>query len=281
MLLQLLKFFIVLYLGVMLTMTLLQRRLMYHPEKNILHPEDYGLNAVQELQLKAADGVHVQAWYIPPTNPTFPLILYFHGNAGHIGDRAVKLGQFAHAGFGVLGVSYRGFGKSEGSPSEQGIYLDATALVDYAVHQLDKKPDTLLLYGESLGSGVATQMAKDLADKATPAHGLVLEAPYTSVASRSQELYPYLPAYYLVRDRYLSIQKITSIKCPLLLFHGERDAVIPIWHGRTLLATAIGPKKGIFYPDVDHTSFDPATLTKEILIWLEENAKSTRNADIL
>lgn len=253
------------YVLVLLGMFAFQRRLMYVPETTIYDPGHYGVQNAVVLTLKAEDGVQVEAWQLPCFDKALPLIVYYHGNAGHIGDRMAKISHFVAAGFGVLGVSYRGYGRSQGAPTEQGLYADARAALRYALKELEPNPQRIMLYGESLGSGVATHMAKEMADAGMPVCGLVLEAPYTSVARRSQELYPYIPAFYLVKDKYHSIDKIADICCPLLLFHGELDTVIPIAHGRELLEKAKEPKQGVFYPDVDHTSFDPSELAKHLL----------------
>lgn len=262
---MLLLFFAGGYVLVLLGMFAFQRKLMYVPETTIYDPAHYGVQNATVLTLETEDGVQIEAWELPRADKALPLIVYYHGNAGHVGDRMAKLSHFVAAGFGVLAVSYRGYGRSHGAPTEQGLYADARAVLRYALKELESDPKQILLYGESLGSGVATQMAREMADGGTPVGGLVLEAPYTSVARRSQELYPFIPAYYLVKDKYHSIDKIAGISCPLLLFHGERDTVIPVAHGRELLEKAKEPKQGIFYPDVDHTSFNPSELAKHLL----------------
>lgn len=254
----------VFYLGVMAAMFLLQRKLMYHPVTAIEAPEFYSPTA-KLIALTTQDKTAIEAWHVPPLDESLPLIVYFHGNAGHIGDRMAKLNHFVAKGFGLLAVSYRGYGKSKGLPSEPGLYDDAFTTVQNAMSSLQIPASRMILYGESLGTGIATQTAKTLADAGTPAKGLVLEAPYTSVAARSQELYPFIPARYLVRDKYDSITKIKDVKCPVLLFHGEKDVVIPVHHGHALLAAAADPKRGIFYPEVGHTDFDPETLANEVL----------------
>lgn len=253
------------YVLVLLGMFAFQRKLMYVPETTIYDPEHYGVQNATVLTLKAEDGVQIEAWQLPRADKTLPLIVYYHGNAGHVGDRMAKLSHFVAAGFGMLAVSYRGYGRSHGAPTERGLYADARAALRYALKELETDPKRIMLYGESLGSGIATHMAKEMANAGTPVGGLVLEAPYTSVARRSQELYPYIPAFYLVKDKYHSIDKIENIRCPLLLFHGEMDTVIPIAHGKELLAKAKEPKQGVFYPDVDHTAFDYSELTKHLL----------------
>lgn len=245
-----------LYLGILLGMFLFQRKLMYLP-----NPAQCTIAALPGASLTtvtATDGITLQAIHLPAANPHLPTILYFHGNAGNLDDRMHKFRAFGDKGFGVLAVSYRGYGGSLGSPTEQGLYLDARAALHYA-GQLGLPPSSLVYYGESLGSGIATQLATE-----QPPLALVLEAPYTSVAARAQETYRYLPVYWLVRDRYLSVDKIASIKAPLLLFHGEEDTVIPVHHGRALFAAAQEPKKGIFYPGINHTDFPLDQLTQSL-----------------
>lgn len=260
------------YIAIMLAMFLLQRKLMYHPVKMIHPPEHYGLTQAEILHLNTRDNLRLHAWHIKPKQG-FPLIIYFHGNAGHIGDRAEKLRHFHEAGFGILAVSYRGFGHSHGTPTEKGLYEDAHATIHYAQFELGYNPSHILLYGESLGSGIATHTAKVLADQNTPAAGLILEAPYTSVAGRSQEMYPFIPARHLVRDKYHSIDKIAHIKCPLLLFHGEQDVVIPIHHGKALLEKALGEKRGEFFAGVGHTDFHYPTLTEHLIAFGKKYVK--------
>lgn len=265
MLLTLLYFIIAGYILIMLGMFVFQRRLMYYPEIEIFQPDHYGVKDVKVIPLVTEDKVEIEAWHVLQADTSLPLLVYFHGNAGHIGDRMAKLGHFIEAGFGILAVSYRGYGNSKGAPSETGLYEDARAALHHALKDIGLKPKDVLLYGESLGSGIATHTAKVMADNGTPVGGLVLEAPYTSVARRSQEMYPFIPAVLLVKDKYHSIDKIAHIDCPLLLFHGEADTVIPVHHGRALLAAAKEPKQGYFFPETGHTDFDHATLTRHLL----------------
>jgi len=208
-----------------------QRHLMYHPAKNIAPPEVYGLSGVEDVFLSSADGVRLQAW-VRPSRKGMPTIVYFHGNAANLSDRAAKFGGFIDAGFGLVAVSYRGYGKSEGCPSEAGLYADARAAVAYAKKIMHVPQEKLIYFGESLGSGVAVQMAAEQ----TPAL-LALEAAYTSVETRSAELYPFvLGVRNLVLDKYDSLSKIKDVHAPLLMLHGQRDEIIPLSHARTLFA---------------------------------------------
>jgi len=237
-----------------------QRSLMYYPVKTIASPDVYGLAGVKETSLTSFDGTELQAW-VHPASSGWPTILYFHGNAEHLGSRAAKFSAFIDAGFGLIAVSYRGFGKSDGSPSEAGIYGDARAAVDFALHTLRVPHHELIYYGESLGSGVAVQMASER----TPGL-LALEAAYTSVETRSAELYPFIVgARHLVIDKYDSLAKIGKIKTPLLMLHGEKDATIPVRMGRELFAAAHEPKTLVVYPNVYHADFSNEQILTPLL----------------
>jgi fermentation-respiration switch protein FrsA (DUF1100 family) len=219
-------------------------------------PAAFGLAGMTELFLETPDNVRLQTW-VQPARPGFPTILYFHGNAFHLGERAAWFKGFIDAGFGLVAVSYRGFGKSEGSPSELGIYIDARAAIDYAEGQLNLSPRTLVYFGESLGTGVAVQMATE-----RPPGLLVLQAPYTSVEKRAAEIYPFLIGVrHLAHDKYNSLAKIGRVAAPILILHGANDAVIPLRHGEALFAAAKEPKSMMVYANTHHDDFTCAQIT--------------------
>jgi fermentation-respiration switch protein FrsA (DUF1100 family) len=255
---------IAIYCLLVLLLCLFQRRVMYQPTNDIQSPEQYGLSGFTDIRATASDGVKVQLWY-RPANPGFPTIIYYHGNAWHLGNRAPILGALAGKGFGVLGLGYRGFGKSEGSPSEQGIYQDARAAIGFLKEQ-SIPVSQIMLFGESLGTGVAIQMATEY-DVA----GLILQAPYKSVAGRAAEIYFYVPVKWLIRDKFHSIDKIAKVKAPLLLFHGEIDPTIPIRHGRAIFEAATSPKRGFFLPGVAHNDFDSGMISAQVLDFAKEH----------
>jgi fermentation-respiration switch protein FrsA (DUF1100 family) len=244
------EWLVVAYLALIVCMVLFQRRLMYYPVKAIAEPTTYGLKNIEEVFIHSSDGVQLQTW-VNKAKDGYPTIVYFHGNAFHLGERASKFSSFCDAGFGLIAVSYRGFGKSTGRPSEMGIYSDARASVEYALSKRNLPLGGLIYYGESLGTGVAVQMASER----HPAL-LVLEAAYTSVETRSAELYPFvIGVRRLVRDKYDSLSKIKNVSAPLLMLHGEKDPTIPLRHGQTLFAAANEPKSIVTYPDVHHTDY--------------------------
>jgi uncharacterized protein len=240
-----LGFAVVAYAALVGGLYLFQRQLLYFPDK--ARPELFGLEqlGVRELTLTTEDGLSLLSWYLP-ARPGRPVIAYFHGNGGHIGYRAERLLRFAREGYGVLMAEYRGYGGNPGTPTEAGFCTDARAALDF----LDREAipsNRLVLYGESLGSGVAVALAAehDIA-------ALILEAPPTSVAEVAQCHFPFVPAARMVTDRFDSLSRIGRVKAPILVLHGERDRVVPVRYGRALLEAAPEPKEGWFAPEAGH-----------------------------
>ena len=239
-----------------------QRYLMYFPDTNISSPSTYGLTGVEDVLVNSKDGTPVQLW-VSPAKPKFPTIVYFTGNAGNLSHRVSEYRVWLEKGFGLVALSYRGYGKSKGSPTEQGLYDDARTAVEYAQKTLNVPDNMIVLYGESLGTGVATQMATEY-----PLGALVLEAPYTSTADRGAELYPYLPVKLIMKDQFRSSEKIGSVHMPVQIFHGEKDTIIPVAHGRKMLELANDPKEGNFYPDTGHVDFDIEEQMQKMIAFL-------------
>ena len=222
-----------------------QRQLLYFPDR--ARPELLGLEklGVREVMLTTEDGLSLLSWYLP-ARPGRPVIAYFHGNGGHIGYRVERLLRFAREGCGMLMAEYRGYGGNPGAPSEIGFYADGRAALAF----LDREgvaPNRLVLYGESLGSGVAVALAVDHDIAA-----LVLEAPFTSVAEVAQCHFPYVPASRMVVDRFDSLSRIGKVRAPILVLHGERDRVVPVRYGRAVFDAAPEPKEGWCAPEAGH-----------------------------
>lgn len=233
------------YGGIVGGLFIFQRRLLYRPRRTRPALNDLALLGVCEVELATADGLRLNSWYLPP-RPGCPVIAYFHGNGGNIGYRNERLRRFAQQGYGVLLAEYRGYGGNPGRPCERGLFADGEAALDFLADS-GVTPHRLVLWGESLGSGVAVYLAatRDIA-------ALVLEAPFTSVAAAAQRQYPFVPAICLVRDRFDSLSRIARVTAPLLILHGERDRVVPVRHGRALLAAATAPREGWFCPEASH-----------------------------
>jgi len=213
-----------------------QRQLLYFPDTR--HPElgDLAALGVREITLGTSDGLSLLAWYLPPRYGR-PVIAYFHGNGGHLGYRRERLWSFAEHGFGVLMAEYRGYAGNPGVPTETGLLADGAAALDLLARE-GIPPDRLVIYGESLGSGVAVALAAQYRIGA-----LILEAPFTSVAEVAQYHYSFIPAAALVRDRFDSLARIGDVKAPILVLHGERDAIVPVRFGRALFDAAPEPKE--------------------------------------
>ncbi len=256
---SLLKRLAVAYICICAFMWAFQRHLIYAPVKGIHAPEAYGLQDFSVVPLVTDDGVHLQAWY-HAARASYPTILYFHGNGGNLSNRAQYFAHLSAAGFGVLGVDYRGYGASGGSPSEQGFYSDARAAVRYAQQELSLTPQRMVFYGESIGTGVAMQMAVEY----KPAV-LVMQSAFTALSAPASAAYPWLPVKLLLKDRYDSISKLKELQSPLLVLHGEKDHIVPVGEGQELFARAPEPKQAVFYPQGGHNDLDLAALTQAIL----------------
>ncbi len=243
-----------------------QRSLLYLPNRTPPDLATAGMGGVlQAVRLRTEDGLELVAWWGPPPAPEAPVLLYFHGNAGHIGHRAEHLRPYLDAGFGLLLPEYRGYGGNPGSPSEAGFYRDARAAYEFLASQ-GVAAERFVLYGESLGTGVAVQMATERACAA-----LVLEAPFTSVAAVAQSRYWMFPVRALTLDRFDSLAKIGAVRCPLFLMHGEQDRVVPIGYGRALFAAAAEPKQAKWYAEVGHTGFDEFGAPAAVLAFLRQH----------
>lgn len=254
------------YVAVMAFMFFFQRSLMYHPGRERGTPAEAGLADARDISVTTGDGLALTSWFLPPAGDGKTVVL-FHGNAGSIAGRADKARDLAAMGLGVLLVEYRGFGGNPGRPTEAGLYGDARAHMTWLAEN-GHSPGDLVIYGESLGTGVAVQMALEQARAGASAAAVVLEAPFTSMAAAAQVHYPWLPASVLTRDRYDSLAKIGEIKAPLLVLHGSADRTVPQFMGRRLFDRASEPKHG-FWPDggghVDLFDFDAAGAIRNFL----------------
>jgi uncharacterized protein len=213
-----------------------QRHLLYLPGGGRPVLGELAAFGVSEVRVTTADGLALLSWYLPPPDGR-PVIAYFHGNGGHIGYRVERLRRFASHGYGVLMLEYRGYGGNPGTPSETGFHTDGSAALDFLVSR-GITLNRVVLYGESLGSGVAVPLAAQ-----REVAGLILEAPFTSVAEIAQYHYSFMPAAAMVWDRFDSLSWIGKIRAPILVLHGERDRVIPIRFGRALFDAAPEPKE--------------------------------------
>jgi hypothetical protein len=223
-----------------------QRRLMYFPDRTRTPPAAIGLASVEELEIPAPDGVHVVAWH-GRARPGAPTILYFHGNGGSLAARTPRIERFMAEGWGVFMMTYRGYGGSTGSPTEIDNVADAKRAYDTLIAR-GTDARAIILYGESLGTGVATQVALD-----KPAAGLILDAPYTSTVDVAAQRFPFLPVRPFLIDRYDTASRIARVRMPVLVLHGARDGVIPVTMGREIARLASEPKRYVEFPSGGHS----------------------------
>ena len=233
---RLLVRFLVLYVGIVAVMYGFQRRLQYFPDTAYADAAMLGMADIQQVSLATPDGETLVAWHVNPA-PGKPVILYFHGNAGSIAGRPQRFTYYKNAGYGVLYVSYRGYGGSTGSPTEQGLLTDGLTAYDWLQGKGFEAED-IVVVGESLGTGVAVHVAANRDISA-----LALEAPYSSITDVAASSYWWLPVRYLLKDRYESISRIGSIRVPLLITHGTADRVVPFEFGQRLFEAANQPKQ--------------------------------------
>jgi uncharacterized protein len=239
---------VAIYLMVIALLFVFQRRFMYLPDSTRSTPGQSGVAEMHEVALKTADALELVAWWRPPVRDDRPVLVYFHGNAGNIGGRGDKVRPYLDAGWGVLLTSWRGYSGNPGSPTEPGLYADGRAALEFLAAN-GVAPGDLVLYGESLGSGVAVQSA---VEPGGPFRALVLEAPFTSIADVAARRFPFAPVRSLLRDRFDSKSKIADVRIPVLVLHGERDGTVPVDLGRELFEAANLPKAGKFFPEAGH-----------------------------
>lgn len=252
----------VVYGGLVAGSYAIQRKLIYFPDRNRPNPAEFGAGHFQEVVLRTEDELELLSWYVPPAGDGAPVLVYLHGNSGHIGPRAPKLRPYLEAGFGAMLVGYRGYGGNPGDPSEDGLYRDGDAAVAWLRDQ-GFELDAMIFYGESLGTGVAAELATRHEVRA-----LVLEAPFTSLPDAGQHAYPFLPVRQLTWDQFDTLGKIGQINMPVMVLHGEEDRVVPAHMGRAVYEAAPQPKHSHFIPDFGHEEMVDLGAPDKVLGWL-------------
>jgi fermentation-respiration switch protein FrsA (DUF1100 family) len=225
-------------------MWVFQRKLVYFPFGQVADPQTTGLDHVVPVTLRTSDDLVLNGWFISPTASPVYTVIVFNGNAGNRAFRAPLAGALARHHLAVLLFDYRGFGGNPGTPTEHGLRLDARAARDFVVRRSAGRP---VYFGESLGSAVATELALE-----HPPAALILRSPFTSMADVGQVHYPLLPVRWLLRDRFATIDRIASVRAPLLIIAGDRDSIVPISQSRQLHAAAREPKSLLVIRNGDH-----------------------------
>jgi len=230
-------FAIVLYLVALGVFFFSQRSLLYFPNHSYTALTDAHANqAFKEISVRTQDGIDLKAWHAPATSKPFTIV-FFHGSADSLDTAAQIADPYIAAGYGFLVAEYRGYSGLPGKPTEIGLYNDARAYLQH-LKARNIQSSQIILYGHSLGTGAAVQMASE-----SHVAGLMLLAPYLSIPKMAQVDFPFFPSTYLALDRFDNEQKIKYIHTPLLIVNGSIDQVVPASHGKKLYALANGPKE--------------------------------------
>ncbi len=222
-----------------------ERKMIFCP---MTFPEGYWETSqfpgqLEDCSFSAADGVRLHGWFAHahhPRSASVPTLIFFHGNAGNITHRLTNIAYLIRLGMNVFIFDYRGYGKSEGSPNEQGVYADAVAAYEYVLSRNDVDKKRIVLFGRSLGGAVAVELATR-----KPCEKLILESTFTSIKDMATIMFGGLPLHYLVHTKFDSIAKIPTIRVPMLAIHGDQDSVVPFKLGHRLFEAANQPK--VFY----------------------------------
>ncbi len=234
-------FGLAIYLALALFLFLYQSRLLYYPNipsRAVIATPDSASLAYESVEIVTNDGIRLDGWFLPTGREARGVLLFFHGNAGNISHRLDSLKIFSDLGLEVLIFDYRGYGRSEGKPSEQGTYLDAEAAWRYLTDGLRVPADKIVLFGRSLGAAIAAHLATKYNPRA-----LIMESSFTSAPDLAWQYYRIFPVHWLARFRYGAKEYLRSVHCPVLIVHSLDDEIIPIEHARALFAAANEPKE--------------------------------------
>jgi uncharacterized protein len=235
-LLQFAVFIAAIYIGLTAFLFFTQSRLIYFPTSEIVAtPDQIGLS-YKSVSFKAPDGMRLSGWFIPAESPRGVLI-FCHGNAGNISHRLESIYIFHGLQLSIFIFDYRGYGTSEGMPSEEGSYLDAQGAWNYLIEQEGLDPFDIIIFGRSLGGAVASWLAREHTPKA-----LIVESAFTSASDLAGEIYLCLPAKLLCKYKYDTLAAIREVQCPVLIVHSQEDRIVPFRHAHKLFDAADDPK---------------------------------------
>jgi len=258
------------YLFVIGMLASFQRTLIYLPDRTPAPGSQAGFanGQLREVSRITSDGLTLHGWLVAPkgedavqklpADDPHPLVIYFAGNGGNRSYRLKEIRQLTSLGCHVLYFDYRGYAENPGKPTEADIARDAGGAWDYAVSTLGARPDRIIIWGESLGGGVATGLAHELCSNGTTPGGLILRCTFTSLTDAASYHYPWLPVRWVLIDRYPSLERIPAVRCPLLMIHGRQDRIVPFEQGKQLFDAAPPtshngvPKQFVELPDAGH-----------------------------
>jgi uncharacterized protein len=251
------------YIAIILFIYFYQRSLLYHPSENNYLNDKITFN-YEEIFIETDKNIKLKSWFIKKDLNKFKTILIFHGNAGNLFNRVYKLNELNKLDVNILLISWRGFSGNNGKPTEKNLYHDAEEAVKW-LNDRGAISKNIILYGESLGTGVATQLGtKNIYS------GIILESPFTSIVNAAKIYYPYLPVNIILKDRFDSIGKIQDITIPILIMHGKKDNIVPQKMGLELYEKANQPKFSYFPENDDHMMEYNNTLLNNIKLFINK-----------
>ena len=236
-----------------------QRRILFNKSGHPGTPKDYDLHSTSEIHIHTEDNISLLSWF-HLGNYRLPLLIYFHGNSFNIGDRAYRIKRYIDQNWSVLLVSWRGFGGNKGNPTEKNLYRDGEAVLKWIKEKTEFKLDQVIIYGESLGSGVAVELGTKYNFLS-----IVLEAPFTSIEDIAKMRYRIFPTKYLVKDKFDNFSKIDSLKSPLLIISGKKDEIVPHNHSIKLYEKANVEKKCVFVDEAIHNNLYDFGIEKDVI----------------
>ena len=243
------------YIIICLLLFFLQRFLIYFPDRTVVFNPEYVNLSYEDIYYKTSDDVSINGWFIP-ADSSYNVILFCHGNAGNISHRLESIQIFNRLSLDVFIFDYRGFGKSAGSISEEGTYQDAAGAWNFLVDIKGYDPSQIIIFGRSLGSGIASWLARE-----KNSVGLILESSFTSLPDLGVKIYPIFPVRLLARFDYPTINNLRYIKCPVLFIHSKEDEIIPYSLGRENYTSASEPKE---FLEIQGSHNDGFMLSKNI-----------------
>ena len=239
---KILQIFLVLffvYLFFLVFLYFYQRNLLYHPNENNYSGDNLKVN-VEKVKISTSDNLKLNGWFHKKNLDDYKTIVYLHGNAGTLDNRIHKLNHFKDIDVNFLIIAWRGFSGNNGKPTESGLYIDGKSAVNWVLEQ-GVKEENIVLYGESLGTGIVIEIAQN-----RNFAGVILETPFTSMVNAAKQFYPYIPINILLKDKYENEKKIRNINIPIIVMHGEEDTIVPFSMGKKIFEIANEPKYSYF-----------------------------------
>ena len=226
------------YVLLLIAVFFFQSSLLYHPsiDSHVKDQVSREPTEIEKIKITTKDKIDLIGWFYNQDLEKFKTILFFHGNAGSLENRTYKLNHFKDLNVNFLIIAWRGFSGNKGKPNEMGLYEDARSAIKW-LNTIGIKENNIILYGESLGTGVAVEVAQN-----KNYAGVILESPFTSMINMGKKYYPFFPVRFLIKDKFESYKKITNISVPILIMHGKVDKIVPYDMGKKMYELANEPK---------------------------------------